>query len=80
MSYATQIESTTEARRHNGQCEYGEWVSLADLRDDGLAHVASAIGDEVADAMCRDMRREPSTNTDEAGELVIGGQRWVYRR
>ena len=72
-----QIIDTTEVRRHNGQCEYGEWEPLNEQTPD----IVEAISDEIVDAMCRDMRREPTAkNTDETGIVNIGGQSWVYRR
>lgn len=76
MNLEQQIIQTTEARRHNGQCGYGEWEPLADLPE----HVAAAIADEVAECMAADMRRESRINTDEAGLVEIGGQGWEYRR
>ena len=77
--FARQIAETTEARRHNGQCEYGEWLPLTD--DAVPSHIRDAVADEVAEAMSRDMRREPAEeNTDEAGSVNVGGERWVYRR
>lgn len=79
-----QIIETTEARRHNGQCEYGDWLPIGD--EAVPAYIRDAISDEVAEAICRDMRHEPhdepgmSGNTDEAGAVDAGGERWVYRR
>lgn len=75
------ILATTEARRHNGECAYGPWVRLVDMSPED-ADVVNAIADEVAEASCRDMRREPHTggNTDDSGCLIVGGQRWLYRR
>lgn len=75
----TTIVTTTEIRRSNGQCEYGDWLALDS--EDVPTHIREAIADEVAEAMCRDMPREPHGDcTDEAGEVCVGGERWVYRR
>ena len=73
------IIETTEIRRHNGQCEYGKWI---DLGDESVPYaVKEAVAGEVGEAMCRDMRREETEkNTDEAGQVNVGGQIWVYRR
>ena len=72
-----QIVETTEVRRHNGQCAYGDWIALSDAP----ASVQEAIADEIAEAMSRDMRREPEqANTDDAGSVEFGGDRYVYRR
>ena len=74
-----QIIDTTEVRRHNGQCAYGEWLDRSD--EDVPAAVREAVADEVVEAMCRDMRREPSSgNTDDAGRVNVGGMIWLYRR
>lgn len=74
-----QIIDTTEVRRHNGQCEHGDWIDLGS--EDIPGNVRSAIADEIAEAMGRDMRHEPSLgNTDDRGMVEIGGQAWVYRR
>lgn len=74
----TQIIETTEVRRHNGQCEYGDWEPLADQPP----HVIEAVADEIAEAMFRDIRHEPAAdeNTDDGGTVQVGGMRWVYRR
>lgn len=73
-----QIIDTAEVRRHNGQCAYGEWLDLSD--EDVPAAVREAVADEIAEAMCRDMRREPHAgNTDEAGRVNVGGMIWLYR-
>lgn len=72
-----QVMTTTEIRRHNGQCEYGEWLQL----EDAPVAVVEAVADEVLEAMCHEMRHEPQReNTDDAGSVEVGGQRWVYRR
>lgn len=78
----SQIIETTEARRHNGQCAYGEWVTLDEMIENGLADAANAIADEIAEAISRDMRREPHAdgNTDESGQVNVGGETWIYRR
>lgn len=73
---AIQIIETTEVRRHNGQCAYGEWLPLADLP----SSVQEAISDEIVEATCREMRREPHRNTDESGRVDVAGQSWLYRR
>jgi len=74
-----QIIDTTEVRRHNGQCAYGEWLDLSD--EDVPAAVREAVADEIAEAMCRDMRRAaPAGNTDAAGRVNVGGIIWIYRR
>lgn len=73
---ADQIVETTEARRHNGQCEYGDWMPLEECPAD----VVEAIADEVAECMSADMRHESRTNIDSHGMVVVGGQRWVYDR
>lgn len=80
MNEITQkILETTEARRHNGQCEYGDWLPLLD--EAVPTHIRDAIADEIAEAMFRDTRHEATAgNTDDAGEVNVGGQRWVYRR
>lgn len=64
VSLADQIKSTTEARRHNGQCAYGPWIRLDD--EAMPEHVADAIADEA-------MRRD-------SGKVDVGGQNWSYRR
>jgi hypothetical protein len=60
------IHESTEVRRHNGQCEYGEWIPLTDS-DDLPAAVVEAVTDEVVEG-------------NDAGEVVVGGRTWVYRR
>lgn len=76
MSLEHQIIETTECRRHNGQCEYGDWLPLADAPEP----VQDAISSEVGEAMHAGMRHEERENTDDAGTVDVGGQRWVYRR
>lgn len=79
MDFATQITTTTECRRHNGQCEYGDWMDLTD--DRVPPHVADAIVDEIVEAQCRDVRREAHDGSDcDSGRVNVGGQVWVYRR
>lgn len=76
-SLEDQIVETTEVRRQNGQCEYGEWMELSDAPE----HVQEAVSDEIAERMHADMRREKvRTNTDDSGMVDIGGEKWVYRR
>ena len=69
------IIDSTEVRRHNGQCEYGEWYDLSS--EDVPNHVREAVADEIADAM---RRESESSNTEDSGKIDIGGQTWVYRR
>ena len=80
MALHDQIVETTEVRRHNGQCAYGECLDLSD--EEVPEHVREAVTDEVAEAICRDMRREPhpAGNTDDAGRVEVGGVVWLYRR
>jgi hypothetical protein len=74
---AQQILETTEVRRSNGQCEYGAWEPLEDQCEDLQEEVVG----EILDAMCREVRKEPSTgNTTEYGEVNVNGRVWVYSR
>ena len=78
-SLEQQIVDTTEVRRHNGQCEYGEWVDLTS--EDVPQVVRQAVAEEIAEAMCRDIRHQPSGgNPDEEGMVLVGSETWVYRR
>lgn len=78
MTLDTQIVETTEVRRCNRECEYGEWIPLA---DDGVpANVREAVVDSVIEAICRDMKGlDPLENTDERGMVLVGGARWAYK-
>jgi hypothetical protein len=70
------IISTTEVRRHNGQCAYGQWMPL----DEQFDEVVEAIVAEILECTCRDMRHEESNgNTESRGRVVVGGQVWLYR-
>lgn len=60
-----EIIESTEARRHNGQCAYGEWMPLEDAPE----YVQEVVADEVAE--------HP---TEGAGTIEVGGERWIYRR
>ena len=77
MSHYEMIVTSTEIRRHNGQCAYGSWEPLADQ----LPSVIEAIADEIVSAQCAEMRREEQpNNTDENGIVNVGGQMYVYSR
>lgn len=80
MDTVQQIVSTTEVRRHNGQCAYGDWLDLGDEAVPG--YVRDEVADEIVEAMLRDVRREPHVggNTDEGGRINVGGEIWIYRR
>jgi hypothetical protein len=58
------IIDTTQCRRQNGQCAYGDWEPLADAP----AAVRKAIVERrIADGL-------------PVGTFHIGGQAWVYRQ
>ena len=70
----TQIIETTEVSSLGG---IGDWMPLSDAPDP----VREAVSSEVGECMFRDMRHEVgSSNTDDAGSVVVGGQVWAYRR
>ena len=63
---AEQITETYEVRRNNGQCDYGQWIPLAD--DD-----AESCREEITDIIAE--HSDLATDTVE-----VRGQRWTYRR
>lgn len=74
---AQQILKSTEVRRSNGQCEYGAWEPLSEKNWE----LQEAVVDEILEASCRDMRREPGNgNTEDEGQVEVGGQIYIYRR
>lgn len=78
MTHYEIIVNSTEVRRHNGQCAYGEWIPLEDCLS---TEVIEEVAGEIISAMFRDMRQEArSGNTDESGMVEVGGQMWVYSR
>jgi hypothetical protein len=75
MNTATIIRST-EIRRHNGQCAFGEWLTLDEADHD----TREAVVAEVQECQCRDMRREAGNgNTEYSGRVRVNGQIWIYR-
>ncbi len=77
MTHYEMIVNSTEVRRHNGQCAYGEWEPL----DDQFPSVIDAVVEEILAAQCSEMRQEPqSGNTDEDGIVTVGCQMYVYSR
>jgi hypothetical protein len=69
----TAIRTTTEYRRDGDS----DWEPLAEAPPP----VQAAIIEEIAEAMCRDMRHEEHAgNTDDAGTVQVDGITWEYRR
>ena len=50
--------------------------------DEAAEPVIEVVADEIAEAMCRDMRREEHEdgNTDDAGTVEVAGFTWEYQR
>jgi hypothetical protein len=69
MTFAEQLISRVEVRRHNGQCEYGPWLRLAESDDmDVPAWVGDMIADEIAE------------NDADDGRVEQAGSIWVWRK
>ena len=78
MKYTEQIEKSLEIRRHNGQCAYGQWLTVDEVSS---RDVVDAIVDEIVECTCRDNRREPGNGNNESkGRVVVGGEIFLYRR
>jgi hypothetical protein len=60
------ILSNMEVRRHNGQCEYGPWLPVAD------EDVPGWVGDQIAD--------EIAEHDADSGRVSQGGSAWSWRK
>lgn len=65
--YQEQVLANVQVRRHNGQCEYGPWLSPLDT-DDVPVWVGELVGNAIAES-----------DADE-GSVEQGGAMFVWRR
>jgi hypothetical protein len=56
----------TEVRRHNGQCEYGQWIACD--RGDCPPEVRQAVAEQETE------------ERQESGRVNCGGQMWSWRQ